>query len=291
MTLIVIIASLFLDRVVDAGKSLRSLEFIDELVNRGLEHARDNSWLGSLVLALTISAPAILVHFLAELIDDQLFGLLTLLWSVFVLFMCIGPVSLEIEVDAYLHVAGDEDDEVLNDRACRLTGEENYTDANTRNTAVIRAIFSHLNTSIAAVVFWFILLGPLGAVLYRVTLHLVGKSENGLHVPGDLRDRLITIMGLLTWLPARIVLLAYAMAGRFECTLDNVLGLDSATGDRSLFDENNTILSDAGVCALALGSGDAVSLKTVHAARRLAIRALTVCLALVALMTLAGWFA
>ncbi len=216
MTLIVIIASLFLDRVVDAGKSLRSLEFADELVNLGLERARDNSWLGSLVLVLTILAPAILVHLFAELIDDQLFGLLTLLWSVFVLFMCIGPVSLEIEVDAYLHVAGDEDDEVLNDRACRLTGEENYTDANTRNTAVIRAIFSHLNTSIAAVVFWFILLGPLGAVLYRVTLHLVDKSENGLRVPGDLRDRLITIMGLLTWLPARIVLLAYAMAGRFE---------------------------------------------------------------------------
>ena len=49
MTLFVIIASLFLDRILDAGKSLRWLKFIDELVNHGLEHARDNIWLGSLV--------------------------------------------------------------------------------------------------------------------------------------------------------------------------------------------------------------------------------------------------
>ena len=291
MTLFVIIASLFLDRILDAGKSLRWLKFIDELVNHGLEHARDNIWLGSLVLLLTMLVPAVLVNILAEAIDDQLFGLLALLWSIFVLFVCIGPRPLEIEVDDFLQLTEGEDETLLNERAYRLTGEEHFADENSRNTAVIRAMFSHLNTYIVAVVFWFIVLGPFGAVLYRITLQLAGGSENNLQLPDELHERLIAIMGVLTWLPARVLLLAYALGGKFECTLDNLLGLDSATEGTSLFDENNTVLSDAGECALTFQSSPDVFVEDVHAARRLAIRALAICLALVALMTLSGWFA
>lgn len=290
MTLFVIIASLFLDRIVDASKSLRSLNFIDELVNYGLERAQDNFWLGSLVLLLTMLVPAVLVNILADMFDDQLFGLLTLLWSIFVLFVCIGLRPLENEVDACLQVAEGGDDELFNDRVYRLTGEEHFADKNSRNTAVIRAMFAHLNTYIVAVVFWFIVLGPLGAVLYRIALQLAVKSENNLQLPDELRERLITIIGVLTWLPARVLVLAYALGGKFECTLDNLLGLDSATEGTSLFEENNSVLSDAGVCALTFQSNLDVVAADVRAARRLVIRALVLCLALVALMTLSGWF-
>jgi AmpE protein len=291
MTLFVIIASLFLDRILDAGKSRQWLKFIDELVNYGLERAQDNIWQGSLVLLLTILVPAVLVNIFAEFFDDQLYGLLALLWSVLVLFVCIGPRPLEIEVDKFLQLAQGEDETLLNEQAYRLTGEEHFADENARNTAVTRAMFAHLNTYIVAVVFWFIVLGPFGAVLYRISLRLTGGSENNLQLPDELHERLTMMMGALTWLPARVLLLAYALGGKFECTLDNWLGLDSTTEGASLFDENNTVLSDAGECALAVQSSGDVAVEDVRAARRLAIRALAICLALVALMTLSGWFA
>ena len=85
--------------------------------------------------------------------------------------------------------------------------------------------------------------------------------------------------------------MAYALAGQFDCTLSNFFGPASSDEDATLFDDNNAVMSEAGVCALGLQGDEEISSEHVHSARQLVVRALMVCLAAIALMTLSGWFA
>ena len=105
MTFIAIIASLFLDRIISVNGSSRSLGILNKQVRRGLDHARDNIYLGMSVLLIAMLGPAVLAHCLAQVLDGVLFGLLALAWSTAVLLLCLGPLSLETELDAYLQAA------------------------------------------------------------------------------------------------------------------------------------------------------------------------------------------
>lgn len=70
MTFIVIIASVFLDRVVDAGKSLRSLSFINRWLDIGLTRVQGNHMPSLLLLLLVMLVPATLVYWIGEWVED-----------------------------------------------------------------------------------------------------------------------------------------------------------------------------------------------------------------------------
>ena len=285
MTFIAIIASLLLGRAIDASRSLRSLDTLNKGVQRGLDRARDNIYLGISILLAAMLGPAVLAHFLAQIFDGALFGLLALAWSIAVLWVCLSPLSLETELDAYLQAAEVGDTETLDDCARRLSGVDEFTDGSARHKVVIRTVLIHLNTRIVSVLFWFAVLGPFGAVLYRTALHLIDQPVAGLRAKAELMQRMTAFVGVLTWLPTRLTWVAYALAGKFEGTLTNFLRAISPGGEASLFEDNNTALSDAGVNALALQPGQPVSIEAVYATRRLAVRALVVCLVAVAILS------
>ena len=177
------------------------------------------------------------------------------------------------------------DTETLDDRARRLSDASEFTDDNARHEAVIRAVLVQVNTRIVSVLFWFAILGPFGAVLYRTALQLIDKPVAGLREKTELMQRITTFVGVLTWLPARFTLVAYALAGKFDGTLASFLRATSPSVETSLFKDNNTALSDAGVNALALQSGQPISIEHIYATRRLVIRALIICLVAIAILS------
>ena len=292
MTLITIIFSLLLDRFADVEKSLRALDFIDDWINRGLKKAGNSQVMATLVLVVAIVLPAVLVHWVTEWFDDGLLSVIGFAWSIWVLFLCLGPLPLEQEIDAYLRAADADASEQMREQAGRVAGFDPGSEEPEQHKAVIRAGLAHVNTHIVAVLFWFVLLGPFGAVLYRLVLQLIEKSPDAIPLPDALLQQLKLILGLLGWLPARVVLLAYGLAGQFEGTLDYLFGVRSNTGKVStLLDDNNHVLSEAGLCALGVDVGRETTVDDVRAARGLARRSVVVCLAFLAAMTLAGWFA
>jgi AmpE protein len=62
-----------------------------------------------------------------------------------------------------------------------------------------------------AVVFWFFLLGPAAALFYRI-LQLLARLPNG---PAAERALLLRWLEWIEWLPARLLGLAFAVAGNF----------------------------------------------------------------------------
>lgn len=286
MTLIVIIASVFLDRCVDVGKSLRSLEFINQWLGVGLSRVRGSYWLGLLVVLSMMLVPAVVAWWIDGWVGDLSSGVLTFIWSVAVLFVCFGPLPLEAEAEAYLQAVDSGEEVALNNCAQRLVGRMASAGGATTHSTVMRAIFAQANTQIVTVVFWFAVLGPFAAVLYRVALQLVDKSADSVQINEKSIGYLLTFIGVLTWLPARMLMLAYALAGKFDGTLVEMLCPGPRAEHASLFECNNAALSDAGMAALALPPGQSVSIGDIRAAKRLVVRALVICAVSIALLTL-----
>ena len=65
-----------------------------------------------------------------------------------------------------------------------------------------------INQEIFAIIIWFILLGPLGAILYRVTLSFAKR-------PG-VDNQIILFKDILDWLPTRITSCLFLLVGQFQ---------------------------------------------------------------------------
>ena len=155
------------------------------------------------------------------------------------------------------------------------------------------AILEQANNRIFAVIFWFIVLGPFGALLYRLASVLPKLKTS--HTDMDFFIATRQLLAILDWLPARLTAFSYAVAGSFE---DALFGWRSYHESR--FDEfsNNAsgILICTGTGALRLSSllDDKFELSgsyqyLVEAAMGLVWRSLVVWLALLGLFTFAGW--
>ncbi|MEM7291868.1 MAG: regulatory signaling modulator protein AmpE [Pseudomonadota bacterium] len=290
MNLIVIIASLLLDRVVDADKAVRCYDFLDSHIANWMERAGDSSWRNIVFFALLLIVPALLAQWVTVLLDDAVFGLLSLLWFIAVVFACLGPMNVDDELESYQRAVAAGESALRDEKFARLTEGTEFASQQDRNVGVLRALFAQVNTHIVAVLFWFIVLGPFGAVLYRVTLYSVNLANRKLDIDEEYTERLELLLGCMTWLPARLVLLAYALAGSFDGTLSNFLGPSSSTPASSLHADNCAVLADAGMSAMDLDDSDEIDMEHLSAARDLIFRGALVLLAGLALMTLAGWF-
>jgi len=89
-----------------------------------------------------------------------------------------------------------------------------------------RGILLAFNTRILAVLFWFVLLGPVGALLYRLSILLKERFAGGYFGVESEEEgnsdfvlavqRLYMILG---WVPARLCVVTFALAGSFSDTL------------------------------------------------------------------------
>ena len=125
--------------------------------------------------------------------------------------------------------------------------------------SVRRAVFVQANNRVFAVVFWFLLLGPTGAWLFRV-LDLMRRrlayqySRNEGEISASSYVQVVRSMhGIFAWLPARLLVLGYALAGSYEGAISAWRAYDRDPGKR-FFEVTNDVLDHVGNGA----SGDTV---------------------------------
>jgi len=96
------------------------------------------------------------------------------------------------------------------------------------------------NRNIFAVLFWFALLGPLGAVLYRVNYLLTKANDDDAVAEAAQKFRQV-----LDWIPVRLIALSYALVTQFlpvlKCWAKHVI---------SGLSHNEEVLSECGITAL-----------------------------------------
>lgn len=298
MSVLALVLALVLERLLTDLLHLRDARWLDgyfdwaaRVFGRWPGHWRQLAALSVVVL------PVLPVGVVSLLLGSHLLGLPQLLFAVAVLLISFGPRDLKEEVDDYVAALAGGDPGESARRATELLEHDASGRGAGLRDALEDAIFVQANNRIFGVIFWFMLLGPAGAWLFRVSdlMRRRGAFEASRHggtIPeGSFEAALRGLHGVLAWLPARFTALSYAVAGSFEDAFGNWKGaVDQASA--TVLERSEDLLARVGRGSLApslegVAAGD-LDLATARGAWRIVQRALWIWLAVIALLVLAG---
>lgn len=279
------------------------------LLTQFLPHAerlRRFSWLRSwqdqgagqvgaeLGLLITIGLPSLACLIAQWALRGHAFGLPSLVFGIAVLFYCLGPRDLERDVEA-IDKAPDADRR--SEAAQALRPEETGVALPFRAEPLVEAAFTAGLRRVFAVVFWFAVLGPVGALLYRLAALLAYTPAHAQALPAAQQSLAEKFARLLEWAPAHLIALALAIASDFDAVLKTWREYHAARGkgywclDSGFLGAIARASVDADVDA---GDGHAVDatdpLVELDDAMTLIRRVLIVWLAVLAVIVIAGVF-
>ncbi len=168
----------------------------------------------SMRLGFLIAVPSLAVWVALAIVDSMLFGLLVLIIYVGTLWFSLGQGNFTEDLYRYLNAWSHGNFESAYENAL-LIGDfkpsDKIVDSLSLHQQVKNAFLYHGFERWFAVIFWFIVLGPVGAVAYRVSF-LCARSETL-----EAEDRALArrIVHYLDWLPARLLVLSFTLTGNF----------------------------------------------------------------------------
>ena len=280
MALISIIIGLLIDRAFRHMHDLRDLswfEFYTRKITTWLQTSN-----GALQLLVVLFLPVLSIAVIQFLLSDFLFDLLYMVFGVIVFAYSLGPACLSSDIEYYLDARrlGDED-EALH-YAGALTERAASTSPDQQTSDVTRAILYAANERIFAVIFWFVIIGPVGAILYRLATSASKQDD----INERIKPAAILFQGVLTWVPARMLALGYALTGHFDGAMQ---AYKNRPYESDIALENYDVLVNTGMGALRDHEmTDEIS--GIISARNLILRSTLIWIAMLALLTLGGWF-
>jgi len=301
MHLIALLIGLVVERLATQQFHLRRLRWVDGIIDAGFKQAdRLANWPAPIPVVL-IAVLLILPVFAVTLsLGDYLLGFPYLILGVVVLFFSLGPQDIGEEVDEYCRAIEEGDEDRIRETAKTITESEVPDDTLERIHKVEEAVCVQANNRLFAVIFWFVLLGPLGAWTYRVAdlirrraVFATAREEETGGTTERMRDAAIMLHGWLAWVPARLTAIGYAAAGNFDSALGAWRAPTELRSDTPS-EYNEHLLARVGVGALGLGSDSDEDLvergvRGATAANRLVFRLLLIWAVVIAAMTLYGW--
>ena len=219
--------------------------FFDNIIKRtNFSSSAINSYL---LLALIVIPILLLTWLILAIFEHLLFGFIGLLINLIIFYYCLGPENPFYPVNTST-------DELSNEIVAG-----NY--------------FAKINNQLFAVILWFIILGPLGVLFYRL-LSLCREQE-------ATRSAAKQLVGFLDWVSARITVLLYLLVGNFQQGF-NFYSQMFFTSPKN----NMILLSTGGLLAARSRAEEPVALP--HA-QNLVDHALVLLMVALAFFTLVAW--
>lgn len=304
MLLLATLIALFAERLAPQLAERRSLAWFDRYAGALAGRLNVPGWLALTVL---LAPWALLAVALQSLLHGVLWGLLELAFSVLVLFLALRPGSVDPAVDGYVAAREKGEDGMARHHAEYLLGGSAPASVEEEVRAVADTLLLEANERWVAPLLWFVLLGPLGAVVYRLSVRVEQRSEAGTQ-----REAARLLRAALDWLPARLLAGMYILSGSFEEGLNAWRQAGQVSVDTSretpasraleLEHDNRDLLLRVGRAALRTEeysvtteiseAGDIeADANIVRSARGLVLRSLIAIVAIIALLTLGDWIA
>ena len=248
-------------------------------------------WRGRYGIALALVLPLLVVGLLQVALDKPVWGFIGLLFDIAVLFYCWGPRDLDLDVDAIV----DAPDAAARDAAiARLSPNANDT------PALIVAVFHAARRRWFGVLFWFLLLGAVGAVLYRFVA--LAAEDDAALLPVGNSTGAKRLLAWLDWPVSQLMALFMALVGDFDTVFSawkqhggagfdanaDFLGAAGRASVRSELADDAQDYADAGESAEAIAR-DLGPMPELRDAMSLVWRTLVAWLAVIALFVIAGW--
>ena len=167
-------------------------------------------WHGRYGIVLALLPVLVGVALLQWLLHAPLLGLLGLVFGVVVLVYAWGPRDLDVDVEAIIDAH-----DVPTRRAAIAHLWPQGATVTGEGSALVEAVFRSALQRWFGVLFWFLLLGPVGALLYRLSA-LAGEGEFASVLPPETLAGVRKLHALLDWPVAQLMTLSMALVGNFD---------------------------------------------------------------------------
>jgi AmpE protein len=221
-----------------------------------------------------------------------LFGLPAFAFGVVVLFYCWGPRDLDADIDVVLKAP---DSDRRSAAAQALRSDPATSTLPLESAALVEATFGSALSRSFGVLFWFVVLGPAGALGYRVAQLIARNAAFTAEVEPGQRASLERLALVLDWAPAHLMALTLALVSEFDAVIKTWRDYHAAHGNGYFTLDLGFlgVLARAGVDAdVAAGDGYATEvgnpLVALADARHVLRRILVAWLAVIALVALAA---
>lgn len=304
MNLIALLIGLVIERLATQLFHWRRMRWMDRLIDFGFRQAdRLATWppiIPVILLAVVLVLPVFAVIWF---LGSTLAGFTYLLLAVVVLFFSLGPSDIGEEVAAYCKALESDNTEEVHNAAKAIVEGVVPEDPDERTRCVEAAVCVQANNRLFAVVFWFVVLGPLGplgAWAYRVTdlirrraVFNAARDEQTDGSSSRIRDAAEMLHGWLAWVPARLTAVGYAAAGHMDEALA-ALRAPSEDKEATTSERSENLLARVGIAALALQSQPDETameraIRGAQAANHLVFKLLLIWAVIIAAMTLYGF--
>ena len=277
---------------------------------KDLVRVRNNAWLAAMVkwandrlsilpgwpgitsFTFFLVLPLLPILLLGWLAADRFGNLGYFIFEVIVLIYCLGPRSLEPDLSAIIHAESDQEKRAAAKFIC---ADELSTDEAEAGKQLTMGVFQQALRRGFAIIFWFAVLGVIGAILYRLAYWLVEDTE---HLSDHQRTLFWRLREVMEWPVAQLMTLALAVSADFDSVFSAWKKFHSEQG-HSLFEGDNGFLL-AAACQV-VHSGHAAmdgfadqfggQGACVQLAGDMVWRVLGVWMTVLALLLLAGWIA
>lgn len=204
--------------------------------------------------ALVLLLPTLLLGIVLLVVEGVAFGLVTLLVHVGVLLALFDRLNVNALTGRYLELWRAENYEaaflLLRERWHQVS-LDNCDDRAMLHEEFCRFLMSSYFERLFAVVFWYLLLGPAGALFYH--LAFLYRSRIWQHSDSAEGELVVRLGYLLEWVPARLLALTFSLAGDFVGAFARLREI--------VLDMDRGAISIVHTCALAaLGSSERVIL-------------------------------
>ncbi|HEX7965594.1 MAG TPA: regulatory signaling modulator protein AmpE [Gammaproteobacteria bacterium] len=286
MSFLAVLFALLLDQAARQLERLRDARWFNAYAEAfaGLARNADpvRATAGALLIVLV---PAVVALFLGDLLSHiwEGFGFV---FAAAVFWFCLGPKDLHDQVDAYIEAA-QAGDEVRAERlAAELLQTEPPADAAERTRAVTQCVFREANARQFGVLFWFGILGPGGAVLYRCADLMQRRPLPDLSP--ETYAAAARLLGVLDWIPAHLTAIGYALAGSFEDAVSDLKAYYHACSLR-FFQVSGDVLVFTGLGAVRGTVGEETGLTRLKSSLGLVRRTLIIWVVVYALFSIFQW--
>jgi AmpE protein len=243
-----------------------------------------NDWA---VIALIIGTPVAVFYVLSDIDAGFIFWIVQLVLAVAVMIYCLDPIEQNAHLKEYFEaVERDDVQGAFHQIADYLDLKSEHQvpdDMNSLGRLVTRVILSQSNFRYFGVLMYFVLLGPAGALLYRLAGTFEFSMRDDENSP--YQEKLKQLRFVLDWLPARLTGFLYTLAGDFTGAMPRL--------KEYLFTEqpqNDLLLEETGLGALGIKDEQCTDIIDENKqALNLVIRTVVVFLVIIAVLTVFGW--
>lgn len=215
MTLISILITLALQFFFKKPKVLLQVDVIDRYLDFLAKFFADSVlWKNYFALIFILLPIIVIVGVIDVALRGWLFHILEIIFSVIVLYYCLMRGFIQQQISQYLTALKADDEQAAFLYASQALDFETVDNVSNLKRTVSVALLKHALISYFSILFWFAILGPVGAVMYDVVARVNSRSDDkNLKITFSRESRFF--QNLLDWIPSRLLGLSFALVGHF----------------------------------------------------------------------------